>query len=85
MVARATHELATTDLTPELPKIGAPFTIVYAVPNDLPTAAAIDRRYAAAYRNATKARLRRIPGSGHMIMYDQPARLASEVKAFLGG
>lgn len=84
VVARATHELATTDLTPELPKIRAPFSVVYAVPGDVQAAAAIDRRYAAAYAGA-KARLRRIPGSGHMIMYDQPARLAAEVRAFLAG
>lgn len=85
VVARATHELATTDLTPELPKIRAPFTVVYAVPSDIQAAAPIDRRYAAAYAKAPKARLRRVPGSGHMVMYDQPQRFASEVREFLRG
>lgn len=85
VVARATHELATTDLTPELPKIRAPFTVVYAVPSDIQSAAPIDRRYAAAYAKAAKARLRRVPGSGHMVMYDQPQRFAAEVREFLRG
>lgn len=85
VVARATHELATTDLTPELPKIRAPFTVVYAVPSDIQRAAPIDRRYAAAYAKAAKARLRRVPGSGHMVMYDQPQRFAAEVREFLRG
>ena len=83
VVARATHELATTDLTPELPRIGAPFTIVYAVPNAPQDAAAIDRLYRTSYARAKGARLRRVPGSGHMIMYDQPQPFYAEVREFL--
>lgn len=82
VVARATHELATTDLTPELPRIRVPFAVVYAVPSDAQAAAVTDRRYAAAYARS-KARLRRVPRSGHMIMYDQPQLLAAEVRTFL--
>lgn len=84
VVARATHELATTDLTPELPRITAPVSILYvADPSGTRDAAQTDRLYAAAYAGARRKRLTRIPDSGHMIMYDQPARFARELKAFL--
>lgn len=83
VVARATHELATMDLTPELPRIKAPLTVVYAVPDDAQDAAAIDRLYRDSYAPAHGVRLRRVAGSGHMIMYDQPQRFYAEVRAFL--
>lgn len=83
VVARAMHELSTTDLTPDLPRITAPFTIVYAVPRIPEDAAAIDRMYRSAYSGAKRASLKRVEGSGHMIMYDQPQRFYAEVSAFL--
>lgn len=83
VVARATHELATLDLTAELPRIRAPFTIVYAVPDEAQDAAAIDRLYRTGYAGLKGARLRRVPGSGHMVMYDQPRRFYAEVLGFL--
>jgi pimeloyl-ACP methyl ester carboxylesterase len=82
VVARATHELAVTDLTRELPKISAPLTIVYASP-DGSRRLAEDRRYRAAYAGRRGARLVRIDGSGHMIMYDQPAKFRAALKEFL--
>ena len=48
VVGRAVHDLAATDLTGELPRIRAPFTIVYASP-DPQARAAIDRSFARAY------------------------------------
>lgn len=83
VVARATHELATLDLTPELPRIRAPFTVVYAVPNEADEAAPIDRLYRSSYAGLKGARLRRVAGSGHMVMYDKPQAFYAEVKAFL--
>ena len=84
VVARATHELATTDLTPELPRIAAPVTVLYvADPQGVRSPEQTDRLYAAAYAGAHPSALTRIPDSGHMIMYDQPARFARELKAFL--
>jgi pimeloyl-ACP methyl ester carboxylesterase len=82
VVARATHELATTDLTRELPKIRAPLTVLYASPADT-RSALIDRTYRAAYAPRPKTKLVRIDRSGHMIMYSQPARFRAELKAFL--
>ncbi|HYD36258.1 MAG TPA: alpha/beta hydrolase [Allosphingosinicella sp.] len=82
VTARATHELALTDLTPELPRIAAPLTVLYAS-LDPSRRAADTARYRAAYRGKRGARLIRIDDSGHMIMYDQPARFRSELRAFL--
>ncbi|NNM77518.1 alpha/beta hydrolase [Sphingomonas sp. ID1715] len=83
VVARATHELATTDLTPELSKIKAPLTVVYAVPSSAQDAPAVDRLYRTSYAPAKDARLRRVPGATHMVMYSQPQRFYAEVREFL--
>lgn len=83
VVARATHELATTDLTPELPKIKAPLTVVYAVPANAQDAPAVDRLYRTSYAPAKDAKLRRVPGATHMVMYSQPRRFHAEVRDFL--
>jgi pimeloyl-ACP methyl ester carboxylesterase len=85
VVARATHELALVDLRPELPRIRAPMTVVFAVP---PAGGGIDpasvvRDFRAAYATAPTARLVPVANSGHMIMYDQPARFREAVRAFL--
>ncbi|HEY0413354.1 MAG TPA: alpha/beta hydrolase [Allosphingosinicella sp.] len=82
VVARATHELAVTDLTPELPRIAAPLTVVYAAADEARRTNA-DRAYAAAYAGKKGAKLVRVDGSGHMIMYDRPARFRDVLKAFL--
>ena len=81
VVARAMHELANIDLTAELPKLKAPLTVVYAA-LDAEDAPRAQRIYSGAYRGAS-ARLVRIDDSGHMIMYDQPARFREALKAFL--
>jgi N-formylmaleamate deformylase len=83
VVARATHELATTDLTPELPRIKAPLTVVYAAPANAQDAPAVDRLYRSSYAAAREARLRRVPGATHMVMYSQPQRFYAEVREFL--
>ena len=84
VVAQASHDLARTNLTSELPKIAAPMTVLFASPAAAsPQHARIVQDYRAAYAGARAARLRPIPESGHMIMYHQPARFRAEVKAFL--
>ena len=82
LVARATHELALTDLGPTLPKIQAPLTVVYASP-DAGRNGVTDRTYATGYARKKGVRLVRIDQSGHMIMYDQPAKFRTALKAFL--
>ncbi len=82
VVGRAMHELAGIDLTPQLPRIRAPLTIVYASP-DARARASVDRNYRAAYAGKKDARLVRIDDSGHMIMFDRPRAFQAELKAFL--
>jgi pimeloyl-ACP methyl ester carboxylesterase len=82
VVARASHELAVSDLTPELPRIAAPLTVVYAAP-DPARAAGVERSYRAAYAAKKGARLVRMDGSGHMVMYDRPAQFREALKGFL--
>jgi pimeloyl-ACP methyl ester carboxylesterase len=82
VVARATHELAVTDLSGELPRIAAPLTVVYAS-LDASRHASDDRRYRLAYAGKSGARLVRVDDSGHMIMFDQPARFREALKEFL--
>jgi len=82
VVARAMQDLAGMDLGPQLPRLRAPLTVVYAAP-DPRGRAAVDRSFASAYAGARGARLVRIDGSGHMIMLDQPARFAAAMRSFL--
>jgi pimeloyl-ACP methyl ester carboxylesterase len=82
VVARATHELALIDLAPELPRIAAPLTVVYAG-LDANRRAAAERSYVSAYAPRKGTSLVRIDNSGHMIMYDQPAAFRTALKDFL--
>lgn len=82
VVARATHELAVTDMTRELPHITAPMTVLYAV-IDPTRRVSTDRAYRTAYAPRRGTNLVRIDDSGHMIMYDQPARFRAELRGFL--
>lgn len=84
VTARALHELATTDLTGELPRISAPLTVVYATPRTTPDRVRlVERTYARGYAGAKKAKLVAVANSGHMVMYDQPTAFSAAVKAFL--
>jgi N-formylmaleamate deformylase len=82
VVTRTMNELAALDLTGRLPAIRTPLTIVYASPVAAmgPT---IDRRFRQAYAGARGPRFVRVDGSGHMIMFDQPARLEAAIRDFL--
>lgn len=83
-VARAMHELMTTDLRPELPNLKAPVTVLYAWDASAPwSAAQVDALYASAYKALPSPRLVRIDGSSHFMMWDQPERFAAEVEAFV--
>ena len=86
VVGRSLEELLSTDLTPELPRIRAPLTVVYACPASFSYACGrLSRVYASAYARRPGARLVRIERSGHTIMWDQPALFQAELRRFLGG
>ncbi len=82
VTANALHDLATIDLTGALPRIAAPITVVYANAESQPL---IDHTYRTAYAGARGATLIAIPQSGHMVMFDQPARFQAALRTFLKG
>jgi len=82
VIARTMNELAAMDLTGRLPNIRVPLTIAYASPG-AGAGPTVDRRFRQAYAGARGARFVRIDGSGHMVMYDQPAQLAAAIREFL--
>lgn len=84
VVARSLHEIAVTDLRPELSRISHPLAVLYAtIPGARYDSATVQRLYRAAYANARGAKLQYIPGSGHMIMYDQPKLFQNALRSFL--
>ena len=82
VITRTMNELAAMDLTGRLPAIRIPITIVYASPG-AGAGPVVDRRFRQAYAGARGARFVRIDGSGHMVMFDQPARLEAAIRNFL--
>ena len=83
---RAMEELLTTDLTPELAKITAPTTVVFAWNSNMPVpAATFGGWYQAAYGPLKGAKVVRIDDAAHFIMIDQPAKFMAEVESFLAG
>ena len=83
--SRAYRELIVTNLIPELSKITKPVTVLYVQPKSVPIPAEqFDYVYKTAYAPVKSLTLKRIPDSDHFIMWDQPQRFQSEVKAFLG-
>jgi pimeloyl-ACP methyl ester carboxylesterase len=85
VVGRSMQDLLAADLTPELPRITVPMTVVYACPEPLMlTRARLDGLYARAYARRPGTRLIPVERSGHTIMHDQPKLFHAALKAFLG-
>ncbi|CAN5312902.1 alpha/beta hydrolase [soil metagenome] len=85
VIADALDELATLDLTPRLPLVRQPMTVVPALPADPDTASIFLDRTRIAYRGAPTARIAPIRPTGHMVMVDQPEKFAATVRTFLHG
>lgn len=83
VIAQALTELARTDLTPRLPDLACPLSVVHALAAEPDVAAAQRRRYRAAYASARTAKITGIGPSGHMIMLDKPDKFAEAVRSFL--
>ncbi|WP_298744160.1 alpha/beta hydrolase [uncultured Brevundimonas sp.] len=84
VAGRAMRDLITTDLRPELSRIAAPTTVLYARGPNIPlTDAALEALFRNQYRGLETVRLKRIADSRHFIMLDQPEVFAAEVDAFL--
>ncbi|MCE1117349.1 MULTISPECIES: alpha/beta fold hydrolase [Pseudomonas] len=83
-VANAVHELMTTDLRAELDQIQAPMKVVYAYdPLYGVPASNVDALFGTAYASAANVSFKRIDGSFHFIMLDQPEVFAGAVMEFL--
>ncbi len=84
VVAKAMYEDMVTDARPRLPQIKARTTVLYAFDSTmgLPQST-IDALYSGAYAGLAGVDLKRIDGSYHFIMLDQPEAFAREVDAFL--
>lgn len=82
VIAAALDEIASTDLGPQLARLRAPLTVVPALPADAKLREAVLPRFRAAYRPAAGARITPVGPSGHMVMFDQPAKFASIVRSF---
>jgi pimeloyl-ACP methyl ester carboxylesterase len=86
VVGHSLDELLSTDLSPELPRIKAPMTVVYACTEPLRmTCGQVGRVYASAYARRPGTRLVKIERSGHTVMWDQPAAFQSALRSFLTG
>jgi pimeloyl-ACP methyl ester carboxylesterase len=90
VAAQLMYDVMTTDLRPELGAIAAPFTMLYpfdAALADTPSRAIptemIDALYKAAFASAKTVTLKRVDGSRHFIMLDQPDAFAKAVDEFL--
>jgi pimeloyl-ACP methyl ester carboxylesterase len=83
-VADAMYELMVTDLRPELERIQVPVEVVYAY--DLlygVEASHVDAMFRNAYVSTPNIRFRRIDGSFHFVMLDQPEVFAGAVIKFV--
>jgi pimeloyl-ACP methyl ester carboxylesterase len=84
VVSQSLAELARINLTPRLPTLRCPLTVIYASPSDRNAAASQAATYMAAYRSAKGAIVKGIGPSGHVVMADQPAQFADAVMQCLG-
>ena len=75
---RLFEEVAATDLRPRLRAVTAPVSVIYV--GDEKT----DALYRVAYQALPQARLRRVDGSLHYVMLDQPDVFAAAFAQFLG-
>ena len=83
VAAQLMYDDMTTDLRPELSAIAAPFTMLYPLDASAMPEAMVDGLYKSAFTTAKTVKLKRIDGSRHFIMLDQPEAFAEAVDEFL--
>lgn len=83
VTAQLFYDDLTTDLRPEMGAITAPLLMLYPVDGNFIPPERVDTLYKSAFANAKTATLKRIDGSRHFIMLDQPEKFADEVAEFL--
>ena len=84
VLARSMYESMTTDLRPQLPQIKTPVTVLYPWDESMgQPKQEIDQFYSENFVGLPKKTMKRIDGSLHFIMFDQPRLFAAEVLAFV--
>jgi pimeloyl-ACP methyl ester carboxylesterase len=83
VVAQLLLDDMTTDMRPELPKITAPVTLLYAQDDRAMTPEQSTAAFVPQYAGTAKFNAVQITGSYHFIMLDQPEKFAAELTKFL--
>lgn len=83
VVAQALFDDMTTDMRPELSKITAPVTLLYAQDDRAMTPAQATAAFVPQYAGTAKLNAVQVTGSFHFIMLDQPEKFRDEMTKFL--
>lgn len=84
VVAQAMYDLTLDDARARLPAIKAPVTVLYAWDESMGQPSTLaDGIFGGGYASLPSANLKRVEGSYHFIMLDQPGAFATEVAGFL--
>jgi pimeloyl-ACP methyl ester carboxylesterase len=81
--AQMFYENSVTDMRPDLPKITAPVTLLYAHDASLMPAEAVKNTFEPQFAGIARFTAQRVDNSRHFIMLDQPAVFQDAVRAFL--
>ncbi len=85
VTAQVFHDVMITDLRPELAKVTAPVTLLYAQDEGALTAEQASAAFESQYAGVAKFLPQMVRGSRHFIMLDQPDAFAAAVDTFLAG
>jgi len=83
-IANAFRELIVADLRPDLGRITAPTTVLYAVPPQVPMSPAeFDKAQQQTFSAVRGVRVVRVDSTAHYIQIDRPDRVVAEVRALM--
>lgn len=85
VIAQSLYDDMVVDMRPELAKIIAPVTLLYAQDDRAMTEAMAKAAFEPQYAGTPNFKPVMVKGSYHFIMLDQPAKFRAELHAFLGG
>lgn len=85
VVGQAMHDDMVADLRPELAKITAPVTLLYAQDDRAMPKAMAKAAFEPQYAGTPKFKPVMVKGSYHFIMLDQSEKFRAELRSFLGG
>ncbi|QGY82273.1 alpha/beta hydrolase [Sphingorhabdus lacus] len=85
VIAQALLDVMTTDMRPELSKISAPVTLLYAQDDSAMTVEQSTAAFLPQYSGTPNFKATQIRGSYHFIMLDQPEKFAKALADFIAG